>query len=153
MSSTTEDRTSLRAAHQRGQAMVLLAVVVGLGVVLWLGGWIGPSPSTYAQVFAVIPRGDAGVPRPGQGLVLTADNRGQVLFGRYCDSCHTAGREALGPSMRSQQFKRQFSTATQIIEFVRHGGFSMPAFSKAFLSDADLADIATYVLGLPQEGR
>ena len=153
MSSPRQDLTSLSMAHRRGLAMVLAAVVVGLALVVWLGGWIGPSPSSYAQVFTTTSGPGGGAPRPRQGLVLTTENRGQVLFGRYCDSCHTAGREVLGSSLRSAQFKREFNTTVKISDFVRKGGFDMPALSKNFLSDADLDDIAKYVLSLPQEGR
>jgi mono/diheme cytochrome c family protein len=73
------------------------------------------------------------------------------LYGRYCDSCHPAGREGIGSSLRSAQFKSEYTGAAQISAFVRKGGFDMPAYPPDFLSDEDLSVIAQYVSGLAQE--
>jgi len=88
-------------------------------------------------------------PRPAVGLVERSDNRGQVLFGRYCDSCHPAGREGIGSDLEGTQVKRQYTSDEKIITYVRAGGFDMPAFPKTLISDEDLAAIAAYVRQLP----
>ncbi len=94
----------------------------------------------------------SSVPRPRTGLVATSENRGQVLFGRYCDSCHTGGRQFAGPSMRTDEFKSEYNTAGSIMEIVRKGGFDMPAFPPELIPDQDLQKIADYILARPKDG-
>jgi mono/diheme cytochrome c family protein len=85
--------------------------------------------------------------------VPTSENRGKVLVGRYCDSCHTDAREMTGPSLRTAQFKGQYRSADEIIHFVRTGGFDMPAYPETLVSDAEMQLISEYILGLPEESR
>jgi mono/diheme cytochrome c family protein len=130
--------------------IVAFGAAAGVGLVIWMSG------AGVSQVSAIAPTlRMQGVepPRPATGLIERPDNRGQVLFGRYCDSCHTAGREVLGSSLRSAQFKRQFNTEQKIAKVTREGGFDMPAYPKSMVSDEDLALIAAYVQSLPQESR
>jgi len=136
---------TFRGVHGSGLGLLvvttLLAVVVVLGLVTWSNT---PRPLLAREQ-------PAGVPRPRTGLIPTSQNRGQILFGRYCDSCHAAGREVLGPSLRNAQFKSQFSTIDNIAQVVRTGGFDMPADPPALLSDDDLRKIAEFILSLPEE--
>jgi len=139
-----QSKTS-RGAHGSGLGLLvfttLLAVVVVLGLVTWS---TTPRPLLAREQ-------PAGVPRPRTGLIPTSENRGQILFGRYCDSCHTAGREVLGSSLRNAQFKRQYATIDEIAKIVRISGFDMPAYPPALLSDENLRSIAEFILSLPEE--
>lgn len=153
---------ALRRVHARGATMLLLGVLAGVAVFACTAGlqtraklatgsaagdlisWVNALPVERSHP---ITSGD----RPS--LVLTSENRGRVLFGRYCDSCHYGGNENIGSSLRDAQFKRTYTTPEKIAEYVRRGGFDMPAFSRAFLSDADLDAIAAYVRTLPEATR
>ena len=142
----------VQQAHRRGQAVLLVAAAAGVGVALWIVGVFGATPASLFQNFSVSPPSEQSVPRLRPGLVATTENRGRVLFGRYCDSCHTAGQEtSLGSSLRSRQFKREFNTEAEITRRIREGGFDMPVYSKDLLSDADMDEIVRYVMGLPQD--
>jgi mono/diheme cytochrome c family protein len=78
--------------------------------------------------------------------VLATDNRGQVLFGRYCDSCHPGGREGKGIDLLSPELRRDFQTESQVIQLVRDGTCKMPKFDRFLLADADLGEIAKFTL-------
>ncbi len=132
------------ADHVRGLAVVALGIACGLVVFAWIA-LRGAPPAGPAQTAAPI-----GV---RESLVLRSDNRGQVLFGRYCDSCHPAGQEGIGASLRSPQFKRAITTSEQIAGVVRKGGFDMPPFPPDLINDDDLNQIAAYVLSLPASQR
>ena len=151
-----------RRVHARGLALLLLGVLGGVAVFGFTAAFqtrIGsatdsPAGSLLSWVNALpVERNRTYAPGERPSLVLTSENRGQVLFGRYCDSCHYGGNENIGASLRSAQFKRTFNTPEKIIAFVRAGGFDMPAFSRSFLSDADLDAIAAYVRTLPETSR
>lgn len=142
------DAPPTRAVHLFG----ILSVVIGVGLGLAVFAWISGPATVQASWLTSRPSHAVVAPRPAVGLVERSDNRGQVLFGRYCDSCHTAGREtSLGPSLRSAQFKRQFRSEEQIARVIREGGFDMPAFGADRIAEEDLTVIAAYVLSLPPE--
>ncbi len=144
--------TTERAARLWG--LVSLIIAVTLGAALALMELRANTRSATPQVRALSYRQDPGetaVPWSRVGIVPTADNRGMVLFGRYCDSCHPAGREGIGSSLRSAQVKRGFASVDKITKLVRSGGFDMPPFRKDLLSDGDLGAIGGYVLSLPSE--
>src|SRR5512134_146141 len=93
-----------RGVHRAGLGLLVFTTLLAVGVVLGVVSWsTTPRPLLAREQ-------PAGVPRPRTGLIPTSENRGQILFGRYCDSCHTAGRQVLGPSLRSAQFKNQYPT-------------------------------------------
>jgi mono/diheme cytochrome c family protein len=123
----------------------VLAVVLGIAVSAVL------VMNSSRLGFAAGPDVQHQVPTTRTGLVLTDANRGQVYFGKFCDSCHTAGREGIGPSLRTEEFKGNYKTVDSIAAVVRKGGFSMPAFSQTLLPDDQLTAIAQYILQLPQE--
>jgi mono/diheme cytochrome c family protein len=145
--------------HLRGWATIALGVVAGLVVFGCSAGLSSrvslatDSPASGVMTWLNALPGEQNRSAPvseRQSLVATAENRGQVLFGRYCDSCHYGGNENIGASLRSSQFKRTYTAKEKIADFVRKGGFDMPAFSRAFLSDADLDAISEYVRTLPE---
>jgi mono/diheme cytochrome c family protein len=142
-----------RQAHIQGMAMLALALLLGVAGALWeIGSSTGPTTPLFASPsYQDIRQGKVGIPRARTGLIPASDNRGQVLFGRYCDSCHPAGQAGVGASLRDDQFRRQYTSAAQISEFVRKGGFDMPAYPPDFLPDEDLSAISQYVLSLSPE--
>ncbi|MCL4486656.1 MAG: cytochrome c [Chloroflexi bacterium] len=149
--------SSSRQAHLRGLALLIFAIVLGtLGAAWEIASPNGPESLHFASLSLSTASGQQehfAMPRVATGLVETSSNRGQVLFGRYCDSCHPAGQSGIGASMRDSQFKQEYATEDKIIQVVRSGGFSMPAFPSSLLSDDDLDAIAQYVLSLPQQGQ
>jgi mono/diheme cytochrome c family protein len=152
----------MRRTHASGLLLLAVAIALGVGVVYALrpgagatfAAWFpgGPALSVGAPAGGA-GEGAAGVPRSRTGLVPTSENRGKVLFGRYCDSCHTDAREMTGPSLRTAQFKGQYRSADEIIHFVRTGGFDMPAYPETLVSDEEMQLISEYILGLPEESR
>jgi mono/diheme cytochrome c family protein len=152
-----------RRSHASGLVLLLLAIVLAVVVVAVLEEWRNDAgaPGNFVAGALGSPTlgldtsgrgpGGAGVPQSRTGLVATSENRGQILFGRYCDSCHTGGREMIGPSLRTAQFKGQYTSADKLIEFVRTGGFDMPAYPQTLVSDEEIQKIAEYVLSLPEE--
>ena len=124
---------------------MIAGALLGVVVFVWIAS-IGvmqtAKPAQTTLVSATIP-----------ALVERSDNRGQVLFGRYCDSCHPGGRAGIGSDLEGTQVKRQYTSEDKIIKLVRSGGFDMPAFSTSLLSDEDLANIAVYVRNLPTQAR
>jgi mono/diheme cytochrome c family protein len=141
------DTTRARRVQVRGLLWVGGGFVLGIAVFVWLASM----GATQAPSLANPRPAAAGAPRPAVGLVERSDNRGQVLFGRYCDSCHPGGREGIGSDLEGTQVKRQYTTDDKIIRYVRAGGFDMPAFPKTLISDDDLAAIAAYVSQLPAQ--
>ncbi|UYQ94100.1 cytochrome c [Chitinophaga horti] len=66
---------------------------------------------------------------------------GQVLFMRYCESCHPGANAGLGPGLKATPgFLQRFQ--------VRHGFGTMPAFKKDVLPKKDLDDIIHYIKAL-----
>lgn len=141
------DAKSIQRAHRRGRMALGLAVILGVVFAGWLAGWLGHPPVILSQAQVAGAKREDGVPRPRQGLVATAENRGKVLFGRSCDSCHPGGREGKGADLLSPEFRRDFKTEADIIQLVRQGTCEMPAYNRFFLADDDLAQIAKFVLG------
>lgn len=69
--------------------------------------------------------------------------RGEVLFDRHCDKCHTGGEASMGPSINNKplpEFLMQFQ--------IRHGLGAMPGFEEDQISDADMEAITSYLESL-----
>lgn len=79
--------------------------------------------------------GDAGaIPRSGE-----------VVFGRYCNTCHPGGGLGAGPSLiRSVPDLSD----DQLRDIVRHGKSRMPGFTEQEISDAELEELIGFVRGL-----
>jgi mono/diheme cytochrome c family protein len=142
----TPSSAASRRVHVLGAATVIASTLLGVAVFAWVASLgvtqTASRTSQSTSVSVVLP-----------ALVERSDNRGQVLFGRYCDSCHPGGRGGIGSDLEGTQVKRQYTTDDKIIKLVRSGGFDMPAFSTSLLSDDDLANIAAYVRNLPAQTR
>jgi mono/diheme cytochrome c family protein len=129
-----------------GRGLVILAALLGI-VAFVIIAQMGTGPTSRAPEAT----GRVGTTQLSPALVDGVDNHGQVLFGRYCDSCHPGAGAGIGANLRTAQSHRQYSTEDSIIRLVRAGGFDMPAFSTQMVSDDDLAQIASYVRSLPVE--
>ncbi len=150
-----EQTSSTRQAHLQGIALLVFAVVVGMVIAYWeASGSTGYPNAAVAPLAGLSAHPETvGVPHTGTSLTASSNNQDQVLFGRYCDSCHPAGGSGGGADMRSAQFKQQYTTPEQIVKVVRSGGFEMPAFPASLLSDDKLQQIAKYVMNLPSDGQ
>ncbi len=129
---------ALTRARRRGRALRLGALVLSVVVVALITVVGGPTsgPSTQA----------ASAGRTARlTLVDTPATHGQVLFGRYCDSCHPGAGSGVGSDLRTAQVRRQYPTPDSIKLLVRAGGFDMPAFPTQMLSDDELTQIASYL--------
>jgi mono/diheme cytochrome c family protein len=139
-----------RRVHVLGIMSVVGGAVLGVGVFAWLAGVGVTQTASLAPSRSAV---TAVAPRPAVGLVERSDNRGQVLFGRYCDSCHPGGREGIGSDLEGTQVKRQYASEDKIVNVIRSGGFDMPAFPKNLISDEDVATLASYVRTLPAQAH
>ena len=139
------EATVLRARSRWiGPGLVILGFALGIVAFIIIAA-MGTGPTSRAPDAP----GRVGAIQLSPALVDGVDNHGQVLFGRYCDSCHPGAGSGIGANLRTAQSHRQFSTEDSIIRLVRAGGFDMPAFPKPMLSDDDLGQIASYVRSLP----
>ena len=68
------------------------------------------------------------------------EERGRVVFMRYCQSCHPGGEAGLGPALNDKPFPG-FMKKFQ----VRNGLGSMPSFSDEVISDDELDDLISYL--------
>lgn len=69
--------------------------------------------------------------------------RGEHLFHKFCYQCHPGGSAGLGPAINDKPVPK-LAIKTQI----RAGVGAMPSFPQDWLSDAQVDDIATYVVAL-----
>jgi quinoprotein glucose dehydrogenase len=70
---------------------------------------------------------------------------GEVVFGRYCNTCHPGGGLGAGPSLiRSVPDLSD----DQLRDIVRHGKSRMPGFTEQEISNAELEDLIGFVRGL-----
>jgi mono/diheme cytochrome c family protein len=84
---------------------------------------------------------DSGGGSPGTQLVRS----GEVVFGRYCNTCHPGGGLGAGPSLIRAV---PGLTDDQVRDIVRHGKTRMPGFTEQEISDAELDDLIGFVRGL-----
>ncbi len=143
---------TVRVARQWGVVWLIIALALGAALASWelSQDTRGTTPIALALSGSEGP-GETTVPSSRVGIVPTVDNRGLVLFGRYCDSCHPAGRQGIGSDLLSPQVRRKFTSVDKIAKLVRTGGFDMPPFRKELLSDGDLGAIGEYVVSLSPE--
>jgi mono/diheme cytochrome c family protein len=88
--------------------------------------------------------GEQAQPTPTALATVNADRpRGEVVFARYCNSCHPGGGRGAGPSLiqggsSEDEFKR----------VVRQGEKRMPGFNEGLISDDDLDQMYDYIVSL-----
>ena len=70
---------------------------------------------------------------------------GEVVFARYCNTCHPGGGLGAGPSLI-----RALPNLSdgQLRDIVRHGKSRMPGFTEQEISNAELDDLIGFVRGL-----
>ncbi len=72
-----------------------------------------------------------------------AERRGERLFYRFCARCHPGGEAGLGPALNNKPLPEVAIRAQ-----IRKGLGAMPAFPEHHLDDAQVAEIADYVVAL-----
>ncbi|MCB5423629.1 c-type cytochrome [Altererythrobacter sp. CC-YST694] len=114
-----------------------------------------------ALIAACSARSDAGEEKPKPALPSQIEaatfgqksaDPGERLFGRECAFCHV-GRNTgtimlqrrLPEDVPAQLHQRTDLSADYVTAVVRNGLINMPAFSRAELTDAELAQIAAYL--------
>jgi mono/diheme cytochrome c family protein len=109
--------------------------------------WITGSAFCVTAILAAVglaacdTQSGATTPRPdGAGSVPRS---GDVLFARYCNTCHPGGGRGAGPSLLVADY-----SAAELKSVIRHGKSRMPGFGASTISDEELDALATYVVGL-----
>jgi mono/diheme cytochrome c family protein len=67
--------------------------------------------------------------------------RGDIVFAKYCNSCHPGGGRGAGPALPGID-KDEF------VEYVRSGKGRMPAFNEGLISNEDLDQMYDYISSL-----
>ncbi|MEO8286487.1 MAG: cytochrome c [Chloroflexota bacterium] len=80
---------------------------------------------------------------PGPDGAGSVPRSGDVVFARYCNTCHPGGGRGAGPSLLVADY-----SAAEIKSVVRHGKSRMPGFGASTISDEELDALANYVVGL-----
>lgn len=71
-----------------------------------------------------------------------AADKGAALFSEKCASCHPDGGNIMNPKATLKGIK----DPKKVIKKARAGGGGMPAFDSTAISDADLKQIANYIV-------
>ena len=71
--------------------------------------------------------------------------RGQVVFARYCHSCHPNGGLGAGPSILTID-----PSDEEMTNIIRHGKNRMPGFNEKVISDEELVDLIAHIDSLRQ---
>lgn len=105
----------------------------------------------YVAAFAHPPKTQLPQTTPGDPV------RGAALFRANCTACHgaTGGGGAIGGGTYPVAPSLAAASTFQVAEAIRAGPGEMPRFGPGVLSDAEVADIASYVTGIaraPQPG-
>ena len=75
----------------------------------------------------------------------TLPRSGEVVFGRYCNTCHPGGGLGAGPSLIRAV---PGLSDGQVRDIVRHGKSRMPGFTEQEITDAELEDLIVFVRAL-----
>jgi mono/diheme cytochrome c family protein len=110
--------------------MKIPAVVVALALVLVA---CGPSRRSEPATGTFKPQTDS-------------ERRGEALFDKHCNKCHTGGESGLGPGFND----KPLPVAAMKLQ-TRVGVGAMPGFPEREISDQELDDILTYVKALRRE--
>lgn len=76
------------------------------------------------------------------GSTAVAAEKGAALFSEKCASCHPNGGNVMNPKATLKGIKNP----QKVIKKARNGGGGMPAFDSKTISDADLKQLADYVV-------
>lgn len=68
---------------------------------------------------------------------------GDLIYGRYCNSCHPGGGLGAGPSIKEMDLTRD-----RVKTIVRNGTNRMPVFPPTTITDPELELLVDYVLAL-----
>ncbi len=83
-----------------------------------------------------------------QRLASSGVERGREIFYMSCWMCHneyTIDTTKIKAPRLSETFSRPGITDEQIMGIIRRGGFRMPAYPPALLSDQDLRDVVAFL--------
>ena len=78
---------------------------------------------------------------PGTGTPIP--RTGEMIFARYCNTCHPGGGRGVGPSLITEDYSEP-----EMRSIVRHGQKQMPGFGVQIISEDDLNALVDYVKGL-----
>jgi mono/diheme cytochrome c family protein len=85
-------------------------------------------------------------PPYGPPVQLTErQKQGQLLYARYCDTCHPGGAGGLGPALAN----KPLPGAAMRLQ-IRKGVGAMPAFPEEVLGDAEVEAIVDFVNALQE---
>jgi cytochrome c551 len=70
-------------------------------------------------------------------------SHGQVVFAKYCNSCHPKGGRGSGPSLVQAGISKD-----EFTNYVRNGKGRMPAFNEGLIPVEDLDQMFSYISGL-----
>lgn len=117
--------------------------------------------AAVALIAACSAKSDAGEEKPKPALPTQIEavtfgqksaDPGERLFGRECAFCHVGRntgtimlQKRLPEDTPAQLHQRTDLSADYVTAVARNGLINMPAFSRAELSDAELAQIAAYL--------
>ncbi len=79
---------------------------------------------------------------PAGPTPASAQARGQVVFARYCNSCHPGGGRGAGPALPMLVASR---SDDELRSLVRGGKNRMPAFGPEVIPDDQLSDLIAYL--------
>lgn len=101
-------------------------------------------------------------PQASAAAVSPTASAGEKLYTKYCAGCHGDDGRAQTTMSRMMTSKptnladgpwKGAREAAAIVEIVKNGKGSMPAYSKEISNEADLQSLAEYVLSLEQRGK
>ena len=78
-----------------------------------------------------------------QHNVDSGSERGEVVFAKYCNSCHPGGGRGAGPSLVQAGISE-----AEFDEYVRNGKARMPGFNEALFAKCDLDEMYRYISSL-----
>jgi mono/diheme cytochrome c family protein len=106
------------------QALFLATAVAAAVGLASCGEQTQPTPTTIATVNANRPRGE-------------------VVFAKYCNSCHPGGARGAGPSLVQAGLSED-----EFKKVVRQGEKRMPAFNEGLIRNDDLDEMYDYIVSL-----
>ncbi len=161
-----------RAGHLLGMAIVVIAVVAGIGLVGFLYTWDGNARAHAAEAASsrAAPPAAAAAPAPatsgtsatapvaasagGSAVAGTAPSApaataslqsGQTAYGQFCQACHPSGNKGFGPALKGEAFQQKYAADDALTSVIRQGKGAMPGLSSAQMDDASLAGLVAYI--------